>query len=271
MKLKELAYLLGLKPPLRTYGVEVLCVDLSGEGCIDFARWLHPRDRGHGIDQGMVDALRTFLRPGDVAIDIGAHCGDTAVPMALAVGRQGAVLALEPNPYVFPVLARNAELNPDRAHIIPLMFAATPTDGEFEFEYSDAAFSNGGRHEGISRWRHAHAFQLKVQGRNLQNYLRAEHASLVPRLRYVKVDAEGYDLTILRSLEDTLLQTRPFIRAEVYRHTRRARRIEMIGFVERLGYTVHKFGGERAYRGEHISAADVMRWTHYDIFCVPAG
>ena len=98
MKLKELAYLLGLKPPLRTYGVEVFCVDLSGEGCIDFARWLHPRDRGHGIDQGMVDALRTFLRPGDVAIDIGAHCGDTAVPMALAVGRQGAVLALEPNP-----------------------------------------------------------------------------------------------------------------------------------------------------------------------------
>ena len=34
---------------------------------------------------------------------IGAHIGDTTLPIALAAGKKGFVLALEPNPYVFHV------------------------------------------------------------------------------------------------------------------------------------------------------------------------
>jgi len=67
------------------------------------------------------------------------------------------------------------------------MFAATPEDGQFAFEYSDSGFCNGGRHEGISKWRHGHAFPLTVQGRNLPSYLSDQHPQLLPKLAYIKV------------------------------------------------------------------------------------
>jgi tRNA A58 N-methylase Trm61 len=53
----------------------------------------------------MIDELRKYLRPGDTAIDIGAQVGDTTVPMAFAVGKEGCVFGLEPNDHTFAVLA----------------------------------------------------------------------------------------------------------------------------------------------------------------------
>jgi FkbM family methyltransferase len=269
MKVRELAYLFGFRPPPRTYGSEVRQFQLPVDGLVEYAAWLHPAETPKVIGQEAVDELRTFLRPGDVAIDIGAHTGDTAIPMALAVGRSGRVLALEPNPYVYPVLERNAALNPTRTVIVPLPFAATARAGPVSFDYSDAGFCNGGRHEGISRWRHAHAFSVRVRGENLQAYLAAHHADLVPRLRYIKVDAEGHDLTILESLAGIIATVRPFVRAEVYRHTAAVGRQRLHAFMSGHGYDVHRVGGETCYRGDQLAAADMTREPQFDIFCVP--
>src|SRR5207302_1825532 len=143
-----------------------------------FARWKHPSETPKTIEQASVDAVRGFLREGDVAIDIGAHTGDSTLPIALAVGREGRVLALEPNPYVFRILDVNASLNPEKTAITPLMFAAMPSDGPFDFEYSDTGFCNGGFHEGVSRWTHGHVHRLTVEGRNLARYLTSEAPDL---------------------------------------------------------------------------------------------
>src|SRR5207302_4781141 len=203
LKAKEFIYLLGLKPKPRTYGFVIEAHDLAREGRIEVARWLHPgayRIAAAQV-QAVVEQLRRFLRAGDVAIDIGAHTGDTTVPIALAVGASGVVLALEPNPYVFPVLERTAALNRDKTNIVPLNFAAMRTDGTYEFEYGEAGYCNGGFHEGMSKWLHGSAFPVRVQGRNLQVFLEDSHAELIPRLWVFKVDAEGFDLAVLPSLE----------------------------------------------------------------------
>jgi FkbM family methyltransferase len=268
MRLKDVFFLLGFRPRARTYGTEVVTVELPKEGAIRYALWQHPRMGRATVTQAAVDALRTFLRPGDVCVDVGAHVGDTAVPMALAVGPTGCVLALEPNPYVFPVLAENARLNPTRATIIPLMFAATPEDGSITFEYSDAGFCNGGRHE-ISRWRHGHAFTLQVQGRNLERVLRTEHAALLPRLRFLKVDAEGYDHAVISTLTGIIRERRPYLMAEVYTHTTREQRVAFLRFLAGLGYELHRVESEANLRGEPVAEGDVMRWRRFDVFCVP--
>lgn len=269
MKTKEIFYLLGFRPAPRTYGFEVIAYDLPRDGRVEYARWLHPRETAKTFSQESVDQLRKFLSPGDVAIDIGAHTGDSAIPMALAVGKSGVVLALEPNPYVFPVLKKNSELNPEKTSIIPLPFAATPDDGEYEFEYSDAGFCNGGIHENVSRWKHGLAFKLKVTGKNLAQYLAREHLNLLPRLRYIKVDAEGYDLTVLSSLSDLITQYHPFIRAEVYKWTRRPQREALIQFLAAAGYTVWRVENEDNYCGQALGMESVMERAHYDIFAAP--
>lgn len=269
MKLRELAGLLGWRTAPRIYGSEVRHFDLPADGRVEYAQWLHPGETPKTIRQDVVDHLRTFIRAGDVVIDIGAHTGDSTIPLALAAGPEGRVLALEPNPYVFAVLERNARLNPSKTAIVPLNVAATSMTGPVVFEYSDSGFCNGGRHDGISRWRHGHAFPLTVRGEHLQSWLQAKMPGLVDRVRYIKVDAEGYDLTVLESMPALIERVRPFIRAEVYRHTSQLQRERLFEFFASRRYTLRRVIDDANYLGEELTAADVMRWRHFDVFAIP--
>lgn len=218
----------------------------------------------------MADQLRRFLRPGDVAIDIGAHTGDTTIPIALAVGPSGAVLALEPNPYVFPVLERNAGLNPAKMRIMPLNFAAMREDGRYEFQYGEAGYCNGGFHEGVSKWVHGSAFKVEVEGKNLPAFLRRSHPELIPRLRFIKVDAEGFDLAILETLDDVIRGQRPFLQVEMFslRKSTAVYRRELYDFLVDHGYTVHRMDS-RDFLCERITPENLMCWNVYDVFGVP--
>lgn len=252
------------------YGSEVVSFELAREGRVDYAQWLHPAETRKTVSQAAVDELRTFLRPGDVAVDVGAHSGDTTIPIALAVGSEGCVLALEPNPYVFPVLQRNAALNHDKTTIRALNFAATAGSGLLELEYSDAGYCNGGRHQGISRWRHGHAFPLTVQGENLSSYLHREARDLLPRLRYIKTDAEGYDLVILESIEDLLASARPHLRVEVFGQLPRDQRRRLVEYLRRLDYDLFRIRDETCYRSAPLTDADVSSALQFDLFAVPS-
>lgn len=269
MKAKELFYMIGLRPKAQTYGFETKTFELRKDGRIEYARWLHPRETPKQITQESVDELRRFLSPGDVAIDIGAHSGDSTIPMALAVGRPGCVLALEPNSYVFPVLARNAELNPEKTHIIALPFAATPEDAELVFQYSDAGYCNGGQFDRISRWSHGHAFELRVQGKNLLTFLRASYPELIPKIRYIKIDTEGNDEAVIHSVAELLARYKPFLRIEMYRKLADEQRQSLYQSVRKLGYELHRIVSEDNYRGDLIRDSDLSRWKHFDALCVP--
>jgi FkbM family methyltransferase len=269
VKLRDLPRALGFGAAPREYPSDIQSVTLATDGELRFATWRHPGETPKTITQESVNALRAFLREGDVAIDIGAHTGDSTMPMALAVGRSGAVFALEPNPYVFKVLALNATLNPGRTRIVPLMFAAMPADGEFEFEYSDEGYCNGGFHQSISRWKHGHFSKLRVQGRNLVNYLRAHAPDELPRLRLIKIDTEGFDREVMRSLTDLVRAHRPYIKSEIYKHLPSHERAGYFEELRGLGYRVFKCE-EDVYRGEELRRPDdLSRWRHFDIFAMP--
>ena len=170
---------------------------------------------------------------------------------------------------MFPVLQKNSELNAAKTHIIPLMFAATPEDAEMEFQYSDSGFCNGGRFQGMSRWMHGHAFRLKVQGRNVHALLRKEYPELLPRIRFIKMDTEGYESEVLRSLDSLLKETKPFLKVEVYRKLDDAQRRELFQIIAGHHYTIHKIADDGYEVGERLTEQDLSKWRHFDIFCVP--
>src|SRR5437016_2439138 len=99
MRLKEFFYLLGLRPSVKVYGHRVQAIHLPQDGHVEYACWLAPGIRDLALQQTDLDDLRKFLSEGDLAVDVGAATGDTTVPIALACGRSGAVLAFEPNPF----------------------------------------------------------------------------------------------------------------------------------------------------------------------------
>jgi FkbM family methyltransferase len=278
VKLKEVFYGLGLKPRLREYPFEITTFHLPLDGDIEFALWQHPSahrralaGRGVSITQPMVDAIRAFLQPGDVAIDIGAHTGDSSVPIALAAGPNGTVFALEPNKFAYKVLLANSALNRGKTSIHPLNIAATPEDGEFEFEYSDPGFCNGGLHQGISRWRHAHFFKLAVTGRNLPAYMSRNFPEEAKRVRYIKIDTEGFDRAIAASLRPLLIETRPYIKTEMYKHTPVDERVGYFRELRELGYTMYRIENDDTdyTAGTRLDEADLMKWSHFDVFAIP--
>jgi len=271
VKLKELPYFLGLQSAAKSYGHKVKRFDLPRDGAVEYAQWLHPHETEKEITQQSVEDLRKFLSPGDVAIDIGAHTGDSTIPIALAVGKAGCVFALEPNRYVFPVLQKNAELNVAKTNIIPLMFAATPEDAGMEFQYSDSGYCNGGRFEGMSKWLHGHAFKLAVQGRNVQAFLKKDYPQFLPRIRYIKIDTEGYESVVLQSLEELITQCKPHMKMEVYRKLDDPQRRALYRAIAAHGYTIHKIAEDGGYFGEILAEQDLSKWRHFDIFCAPAG
>lgn len=271
MKARDLLHLLGLRPADRRYGFRIRQFDVQPYGPVAYAQWLHPAETEKSIRPTEVACLRAFIAEGDFCIDIGAHTGDTTVPMALAAGPGGCVLALEPNPFVFPVLNRNAILNADRTTIFPFMLAALPADGDTEFGYSDAGYCNGGLHDGPGGgWRRGHPFTLTVSGVHLSTFVRRRFPERLPRLRFIKVDAEGQDLQVLRSIADLVDQYRPYVKAEVFRHADRDTRDALHAFFTERGYLVHRVRSDDDYGGERLEGADMHRWSHFDLFAVPS-
>lgn len=269
MKLRSFLEVLGFRGKPKRYGCTVKVFNFHWlPHPIHYAQWLHPKESAKSISAVEVDDYRKFLNKGDFCIDIGAHSGDSVLPMAVAVGNEGMVLALEPNPYVYFLLEKTVRLNRGVLNIFPLMAAAAHVDGYMTFEYSDSGFCNGGRHEGISKFRHGHAFEQEVVTVNLADELKQCFSKELPRLKFIKVDTEGFDLQVLKSLVSIIDQYRPYIKVEVYTKLTRGQREQLMGFLVKHGYELYKVTDD-AMQGPKLTIADAMKWRNYDVFCIP--
>ncbi len=256
------------------YGYKIDSFSLQQFPEVDFAQWQHPFCEPFQLRDSSVDFYRTLVSPGDFIIDIGAHLGDTTVPMALAAGKEGTVLALEPNRYVFKILEKNASLNAGLTHIIPLNIAATAADGQFEFNYSDASFCNGGFLSQREKLDQHHKYTLQVEGRNLEKILEQEYAHLLPRLAMIKVDAEGYDKEIIKTLTHTISTYRPKLLSECNQFLTKAEREELYDVMTRFNYQLYKIEEDEttaftSVNNVPLTKDDMMKHKHFDILARP--
>jgi FkbM family methyltransferase len=259
------------KRTFQEYGYVIKHFELADDGQVAFADWLHPFHPPMELDESKLNFFKRYIRRGDMAIDIGAYTGDTTVPMALAAGREGLTLGLEPNPYVFKILEKNAGLNADKTRILPLNFAATEADGTYTFHYYDASFVNGGYLSRIERQDHRHRYALEVRGKFLPEYLRRRHAGDLARLSFIKIDAEGYDKEIIKTLRQTLVERRPAVVAECLKRLVREEREDLFHALADCGYRLFYFADfhEDAERVAIDRPEDMMRWRHFNILAIP--
>jgi len=220
------------------YSISTFEIAEYGIGNVEYAQWNHPSESKKSITDSIIRFYSDIIKKGSMVIDIGAHTGDTTVPMALVAGKSGLVLALEPNKYVYKILQKNSTLNVQSTNIIPLCFAATLEDGEYEFNYSDASYCNGGFLSQNRNQRHHHKFTLKVKGINLERYLFEHFRDDLARLSLIKIDAEGYDAKILQSIQTIVTTYQPALLIECYKLLTVQERYFLYNLIDEYGYDI---------------------------------
>ena len=140
------------------------------------------------------------LRPGGVALDVGANIGVTALIMSAFVGDQGRVVAFEPGRQVFDLLQRNVELN-GVGNVELRCCALSSSVGRMGF-HEDSAFGHLVP-EGAPE---------TVEVSTLDAV--AEELGLA-RLDLIKIDTEGFEPHVLAGGRQVLERLRPIIYLEL--------------------------------------------------------
>jgi FkbM family methyltransferase len=225
----------------KEYPAIIETLKLENEGLIEFANWDNPLVKRIEITQSQIDFFRQFISKGDLVIDIRANIGDTTVPMGLAAGKEGTTLGFDPNPYVFKIFEINASLNKDRTNIIPIPCAISASEEEFYFISSEASFANGGISPTKESIHGKFICEQKIKGVNLAEFLERDYGSQLDELSFIKIDTEGYDKEIIKSISDLVLKRKPVIVAESFGASSDEAKMELFQVINQKGYDIFYF------------------------------
>jgi FkbM family methyltransferase len=157
-----------------------------------------------------------------IVLDIGAHVGGFSIVFGSCVGKNGKVLAFEPNPKTYGVLVENSKNNPN-FNIIPYNFACTPETKKYTFNYSDPTIynngMNGGYFDGLNQGetiKNFHSYEVEVDGVNVVDFLNKNHADLIDNIKFIKTDTEGLDKEVLKTLRPIIKKNKPVLMVEAF-------------------------------------------------------
>lgn len=136
-----------------------------------------------------------LLRRGDIVLDLGAGTGDFSIKASKIVGKEGTVIAVEPNPRDFELLLINIRRNLCE-NIIPLNCGIADKSGSLKGEFKGQEF--------------------EFQARTMKEIL---FESKVDFVNFVKMDIEGAEMTVIPSSITELAKTRA-IAIELHNNTK---------------------------------------------------
>ncbi|HEV3144212.1 MAG TPA: FkbM family methyltransferase [Gemmataceae bacterium] len=148
------------------------------------------------------ELLDSLVQPGDWVIDVGANIGHYTAKLSQLVGPGGRVLAFEPVPKTFRLLAANS----------------------CHFPYENVSFLNAAVSEramagditvpdGLNGTYLAHLTKGETGLQVL--CLSLDSLQLPHRVSLVKIDAEGHELEVLKGMEELLRHDRPTLIVEL--------------------------------------------------------
>ena len=156
---------------------------------------------------GPVAMIRQMLKPGCVAIDVGANFGSLAVPMAKAVGPDGVVFAIEPQRLVYHCLVTSATMS--EAWSMRCIHAVA------------------GRERGVMRVGVPDPDRSDAYGSYPITDLAEGAVDLVPVMRIddlelavchlIKIDVEGAEMDVLEGARETIARCEPMMIVEADR------------------------------------------------------
>lgn len=184
---------------------------------ITFATGLHePREELFAL---------AYLRPGDVAIDVGANIGIYTALM----GSTGAhVIAFEPGSRSRSDLARTVALNPGMSiEVVPAALSDNPGRMSITLDLE----SSNHLVQGVADDLQVESVEVMM----LDDYAVEHH---LENLVFIKIDAEGFDLQVLRGAKELLKSQKPVLMVETWGPP------DIRDWLEGLGYRIYRYAFE---------------------------
>jgi FkbM family methyltransferase len=151
-----------------------------------------------------VEVFKKCLRPGGVALELGANIGSLTVPMAKIVGETGKVYAFEPGFDTIRLLRKNVEQNDlsdiveiipmaasDKSEILPIVYNPNPNYPKVTID-GDNPHTRGNKPD-------AYIQAITVDSLNIR------------RLDFAKIDVDGCEQFAIEGMRETIMRCRPFI------------------------------------------------------------
>jgi len=257
-----------LKQSNNHYNTQIIELEVLGNH-IKYHRWLHPWQGSWEVDSLFTSEVLTnlskIISPDSTVIDIGAHTGNMSTAYSLFAGK---VIAFEPNPATFEVLEKNSKLNPN---IIPFNYAISDEEGPLEFHYSDFGFCNGGfatRTEfgiGVT----GHTVPIDVHAINLENFIEDME---IGDISLIKIDAEGHDKDILKTISNLIKHHKPVLITEIYNGLSPNEITDLLDTIHSFGYKAYDEEVNKLdltnLGGEIKSALDITPGTGHNLICI---
>jgi len=221
----DIARILTVKIQVRDYAIL-----LHSTSSLSLAFWCNSNSRG-----GDYEFLTSYLRPGDVYLDIGANIGTTLIPAAKRV-EGGQALGFEPHPEIFRFLQENVALNGLTERVVVRNCALGNRTGHVIFSNE----RNDDRNRVMSGGK-----GVEVEMMTLDD-IGQEYA----RVDLIKVDVEGYEKYVFEGGRNTLAKTECVyfeVCEEHFQHFGYSIR-DVLAMLEELGFTLFRKEGERAVR-----------------------
>jgi len=142
-------------------------------------------------------AFKSNLQPGHTAFDVGANVGCYSLLFGQWVGSSGKVFAFEPAPETFAALSRHVALNSLSDVVTPVNTAVSDESSNVDF----LALDTLGMSRLLVQSERAEASQvIRVPAISIDEFCAQEH--VLPDL--IKIDVEGFELSVLRGARETI-------------------------------------------------------------------
>lgn len=150
-----------------------------------------------------VAVFKKVLKPGMVALELGANIGSLTVPLAQCVGPTGKVIAFEPGLDTLRLLRRNVEQN-DLSDIVEIM----PLAASNKRETLPIVYNPNPNYPKVALDDNPH-----TRGNDADDYIEAITVDSLnlQRLDFAKIDVDGCEQQALEGMAETIKRCRPII------------------------------------------------------------
>lgn len=205
---------------------------------------LYLRRRSHDVAE--FQAIPRLVRPGDVALDIGANVGFYTVLLSRLCGPTGHVWAFEPVPETCWRLRETLALNRCE-NVIPVQSAVCDKSGTarmnlFEPQFAEWNTLGSPPPRPVNGKQVSPRESVEVPAQTLDRFCDTER---IQRISFLKVDVEGYELSVFRGAERLLKEHRvDYICFEISKEPLKGAGVESRNVFEALeahGYASYRF------------------------------